>query len=150
MIYLTSSQILKAVKRSLENNIVPEVQTDYARVQLSSAILAIQEVISRFEDGDPCLKENGQIERSMVGLAEDVKDKFPMLSNRLKECLLEANSLSDPREKNRFLKEGLWGLLKSANGEEAKCILQCIHEYMKGTIVEEQKWLNPEAIASLH
>jgi len=150
MIYLTSSQILMAVKRSLEDSIFPELQTDYARVQLSSAILAIQEVISRLEHGDPCIDENGRIERSMAGLAENVKDEFPLLSTRLKDCIQKAANFVDPRGKNRFLKEGLWGLLKNAKSGEAKRILQVINEYMMGTIAEEQKWLNPEAIASLH
>lgn len=150
MFYLTSSQILMAVKRSLEDNIAPELQTDYAKIQLSSAILALQEVLYRFETGDPCIRENHRIEKSMNELSENIKDKFPFLSDKVKESLHQTIEFLDPREKNRFLKESLWSILKNAKKEEVKLILQVIKEYMSETIAEEQKWLNLDAIASLH
>ncbi|MEM3112380.1 MAG: hypothetical protein QXY90_05000 [Candidatus Anstonellales archaeon] len=139
-----------AVKRSLEDNIAPELQTDYAKIQLSSAILALQEVLYRLETGDPCIRENNRIEKSMNEVSENIKNKFPLLSDKIKETLRQSTCFLDPREKNCFLKESLWGILKDAKKEEGEWILRVIKEYMSETIVEEQKWLNVEAITSLH
>lgn len=150
MIYLTSDQILTAVQRALEDNIAPELQTNYARVQLSSAIIAIREVLSRLENGDPCIGENERIEKSMASLAESAKSEILSLSAQLRGCVREAAALGDPREKNRYLKEGLWKMLKDAKGAEAARILQLVSEYMMATNAEDQKWVSLEAIASLN
>jgi len=149
MMLMTSTQILDAVQRSLQENIGPELQTDYARVQLLAALVAIREIIDRLDHGDPCSNENSRLEGSMQHLAKGARSESPALAAKLEECLKDASALKDPRERNYALNEGLWRILRDAERDDAFRVLRLVSENIQATCAEDQRWVSPEAIASL-
>ena len=51
MILLESQQILAAVQRSLQIHILPQLEDDFARIQVSAALEALREVSDRMSEG---------------------------------------------------------------------------------------------------
>lgn len=149
MILMNNTQILSAVVKGLEQNIAPELKTDYAQVQLMAAVKAVQEVIHRLEQGDPCLAENERLEALMLGLADSLRDDSPDVASGLKAGIEAAASVEDPREKNRVLKEEVWGVIRDSDKADAQKVLAKVMENHMATIGEDAAWVCAEAVKQL-
>lgn len=149
VILMNSTQILAAVIRGLEENITPELQTNYAKVQVASAIKAIEEVIGRLERGDPCRAENERLAKMMEGLVQGLRQGSSEVAESLDLALSAVASEGDPREKNSKLKEALWDAVSRCDRDDALKILKPYLDNLLITIGEDATWVCPEAVYSL-
>jgi hypothetical protein len=149
MIVLDSVQILAAVSRSLETHVLPELEDDFARVQVQSALKALAEVRDRIENGDPCARSNDIIEAGVRELADGLRNDSPEFAAGLEAALAATPGGDEPRDRARQLGEALWQLVAANEGPAAAQLLALLSSEAIRTMAEDNAWMCPEAIASL-
>lgn len=150
MIVLDSVEILAAVRRSLETHVLPELSDDFARVQVQSALKALEELADRFENGDPCERSVAIIEAGVRELADDIRGESPSFAGRLDAALAGEPAGDKPRDRSRQLGEALWALVSENDDPAAAArLLSILQEEAIRTLGEDNRWMCLEAIASL-
>ena len=149
MILLDSTEILAAVRRSLEAHVLPELRDDFARVQVQSALKALAEVEDRLANGEPCKRMNHDIETRARELANSIRSESPAFARGLDEALAGAPEGGTSRDRARQLGEALWSLVSGSDDPAAARLLALLQEEALRTMSEDNAWMCPEAIASL-
>ena len=83
MIVLDSVQILAAVARALETHVLPELEDEFAAVQVHATLKALAEVSDRLQNGDPCQRMNERIEAGARGVAESIRAESPAYAEEI-------------------------------------------------------------------
>jgi hypothetical protein len=149
MLSLSSTQILAAVRRSLETHVLPEIGDDFARVQIAAALKALEEVGDRLENGDPCERANSRLEAGLREIAGGARDASPEFAAGL-EAILETPSRGDePRERARDLGEALVALLRTSDTPAKRQVLELLQGEVGRNAGEDLRWACPEALQSL-
>ena len=149
---LDSKQILDAVARSLETHVLPKLEDDFARVQIASALKALQEVGDRLEHGDPCDALNDRIEQGAREIADGARDSSPDFAARLLKALdgiADTKSTTSTRDRNRQLGEALWELVSKNDDPAAKQLLALLSQLALESANADNAYLCGEAIVSL-
>jgi len=149
MIVLDSVQILGAVRRSLENHVLPGLGDDFARVQVLVALKALAELSDRLENGDPCERSNRVIEAGVRELADSIRSESPAFAAGLDAALAGAPEGGTPRDRGRQLGEDLWVLVSKRDEPAAARLLALLQQEAIRTLGEDNAWMCIEAIASL-
>jgi hypothetical protein len=149
MIVLDSAQILAAIRRSLENHVLPELSDDFARVQVQSALKALEELSDRLVNGDPADRSVGIIEANVRELADSIRSESPDFARGLDQALAGAPDGGTSRDRARQLGEDLWSLVSGSDEPAAARLLTLLQEEALRTMSEDNAWMCPEAIASL-
>ena len=148
MILVETRDIVAAVRRSLEANVLPAVAEGFSRIQVIAAIRALDEVANRMDHGDPMVRVNERTEADLAVLAADLTETSPDLGRRIEALLAETADISDPRVRNRVLGEQLTELL--AGDDPATDRIRFVLEVESGrTSADDAPWMCPEAIESL-
>lgn len=148
MILVETRDIVAAVRRSLEVNVLPAVAEGFSRIQVIAAIRALDEVANRIDHGDPMVRVNERTEADLAVLAADLAETSPDLGRRIEALLAETADISDPRVRNRVLGEQLTELL--AGDDPATDRIRFVLEVESGrTSADDAPWMCPEAIESL-
>jgi hypothetical protein len=148
MRFLSSTQILAAVRRSLETHVLPEVSDDFARVQIAAALKALEEVGDRFENGDPCERSNARLEAGLREIARNARGASPDFAAGL-EAVLETPSSGEPRERARRLGEAIAAFLGRSDASATRQVLQFLHDEAAESTAEDTRWACHEALQSL-
>jgi hypothetical protein len=149
MIALDSVQILAAVRRSLNNHVLPQLSDDFARVQVQSALKALEEISDRLQNGDPADRSVGIIEAGVKNLADSVRSESPAFARGLDAALAAAPQGDTSRDRARQLGEALWSLVAESDDAAAARLLALLQQEALRTMHEDNAWMCPEAIASL-
>lgn len=149
MILLDSKQILDAVGRSLESHVLPQLEDDFARVQVLSALKALAEVAHRFESGDPCEAMNARIAEEVGAVAVRVRSESPSFADALETALDAAPGEASARERSRAVGEALWALIQRREHPACAEVLEVLREQAKLVVQGDGVWMCPEAIQSL-
>ncbi len=149
MIVLDSAQILTSVKLSLETHVLPELDDDFARVQVLAALKALAEVSDRLENGDPADRSNGIIEAGVRELADSIRSESPEFATKLLAALETRPEGDAPRDRSKQLGEALWSLYSENEGPAADRLLAILQAEALRTMSEDNAWICMEAIASL-
>jgi hypothetical protein len=149
MIVLDSPQLLSAVRRSLENHVLPTIDDEFARVQVVQALKALEEVGDRLENGDPCARSNENVEKSVRELADSLRSESPTFSASIDQALAEIAVDGDPRQRNRELGRVLWPLVTGGDEPGATRLLAILQAEAVRILGEDNRWLCPDAIVSL-
>ncbi len=148
MILVESREIVAAVRRSLEANVLPAMAEGFSRVQVIAAIRALDEVADRMDNGDPMVRVNERTEADLAVLAVDLAETSPDLSRQIEALLAETANISDPRMRNRVLGEHATEML--AGDDPAIGRIRFVLEVESGrTSADDAPWMCPEAIESL-
>ncbi|MDJ0015513.1 hypothetical protein [Rhodococcus erythropolis] len=67
MIWLTTDQLVETVRRSLLEQVLPVVEDEFVRVQVSAAAHALLEVADRLAGADPVATDSAAIEEVLRG-----------------------------------------------------------------------------------
>lgn len=148
MILVETKDIVAAVRRSLEANVLPAVAEGFPRIQVIAAIRALDEVADRMEHGDPLLRVNERTERDLGDLAAELAGSSPDLGRRIEAVLAEASDISDPRVRNILMGEHLTELLASDDPATTR-IRTVLETESARTSADDAPWMCPEAIESL-
>ena len=149
MMSLSSTQILAAVRRSLETHVMPEVSDDFALVQLAAAMKALEEVCDRLENGDPYERSNARLEAGLREIVAGVRDTSPEFAAELEAALDAPTRGDEPRDRARDLGEALIALL-GANDSPAKLqVLQLLQGEVGQNAGVDTRWVCVEALQSL-
>ena len=149
MILLDSQQILAAVQRSLRAHVLPELQDDFARVQVLAALRALDEINDRFEQGDPCERMTEATLRGAREIAKSVRDESPAFAEQLEAELAALPEGGNAREQQRALGEALWSLVSGNDDPAAARLLALLHDQAIASATADGVYICPEAIASL-
>lgn len=149
MILLESAQILAAVRRGLEAHVLPDVTNEFARLQVLSAMKALDEVHHRITEGDPCVESNRRLEAELAGLAESLHDTDAPACDALTTALTGLPDTAEPRERTRLLGERLTTLLGELTPPSRARVLGVLQAHALATVGEDSVWMCSEAIASL-
>lgn len=150
MILLDNQQILTAVQRSLETHILPMLDDDFAKVQVASAMKALQEVLDRLADGDPCDRMNADLVSGGRAIAAEHAESSPTFSRQLEQVLTALPETGEARDKNRALGEALWQLVEGENDDPAaKALLRLLYDQALAAYSADGRYISIEAIASL-
>ncbi|MBW2230660.1 MAG: hypothetical protein JRG92_09505 [Deltaproteobacteria bacterium] len=150
MILLDNHQILAAVQRSLQTHILPMLEDDFAKVQVASAMKALQEVCDRLADGDPCDRMNADLMAGARSIVVEHERGSPELCRRLEQLLSSMPENEDARDLNRALGEGLWQLVAAAHDDPAaKGLLKLLYDQALAVYSADGQYIAIEAIASL-
>jgi hypothetical protein len=149
MILLDSVEILGAVRRSLEAHVLPDLQDDFARVQVQSALKALAEIEDRIANGEPCVRSNRILEAGVRELAESVRSESAAFAAGLETALAAAPGDAAPRERARQLGEALWSLVSGSEEPAATRLMALLREEALRTANEDAVWMCPEAFSSL-
>jgi hypothetical protein len=137
------------VARSLEAHVLPKLDDDFARVQIASALKALQEVGDRLVHGDPCDALNDRIEQGAREIAEGARDGSPDFAARLLKALDGIAQDAGARERNRQMGEALWQLVSKNDDPAAKQLLALLSQLALESANADNAYLCGEAIASL-
>lgn len=146
---LDSKDILDAVSRSLQTHVLPKLDDEFARVQIASALKALQEVGDRLQDGDPCDALNDRIEQGAREIAEGANETSPEFSKRLIAALDGVASVEGTRQRNREMGEALWQLVSKNDDPAAKQLLALLSQLALESANADNRYMCGEAIASL-
>jgi hypothetical protein len=149
MILLDDVKILSAVQRSLDAHVLPQLQDDFARVQVTAAQKALQEVIDRLTEGDPLTRTNEALAAGARQIADECRANAPDFAAGIEAALLGSEEIEDPRERNRQVGEALWQLVSGNDSTQAKQLLKLIYDQAIQTLTADARYVSPEAIASL-
>jgi hypothetical protein len=149
MIVLDSAEILAAVRRSLETHVLPQLSDDFARVQVQAALKALAEVGDRFTNGDPCDRSLGIIEAGVRELVDSIRSESPDFAAELEAALAGTPAGDSSRDRARQLGEALWVLVSARDEPASERLLVLLQEEAVRTLLEDNVWMCPEAIASL-
>lgn len=148
MFVLDSEQILSAVRRSLTKHVLPELSDDFARVQVLQTLKSLEEVEERLSNGDPSERSNQIVESEVHALADSLRDEAPDFAAKL-DAALAAVPAGAPRARARGLGESLWPLVTSGEEPGASRLLAILQQEAIRILGEDNRWICPEAIASL-
>jgi len=149
MFVLDSVQILSVVRRSLANHVLPELNNDFARVQVLQTLKALEEVEDRLANGDPSARSNEVVESGVRELADSLRTESPEFAAKLDAALAAVPAEGAPRERSRRLGEALWPLVTSGHEPGASRLLELLQQEAVRILGEDNRWICPEAIASL-
>ncbi|MBW2444354.1 MAG: hypothetical protein JRG83_00370 [Deltaproteobacteria bacterium] len=149
MILLDTSETLAAVRRSLEAHVLPELEDDFARVQVLAALRALDELGHRIENGDPCDAMNRNIDASVRAVAEEARAEAPEFAANLNAALDVAPAAASPRERAREVGDALWRLVSDSEEPAAARVFEVLRDEAIRTTAEDREWMCDEAIASL-
>jgi hypothetical protein len=147
MIVLDSVQILAAVRRSLANHVLPQLSDDFARVQVQSALKALEEVSDRLQNGDPADRSIGIIEAGVQDLAGSVRSESPAFARGLDAALAAAPEDGTSRDRARQLGEALWSLVSDSEDPAAARLLALLQEEALRTMHEDNACFRMENVA---
>lgn len=137
MIWLSTVEIVEAVQRCLSEHVGPQCRDEYATVQLSAAVLALEEVANRLKVGDPVEDDNQRMrklaERFQLSVAGDV----------------EPRNVDDQRRLNVELRSALAAALSAGPPARRRQVLGDLVGVEKAIARADVQWICPEAIASL-
>ena len=149
MLVLDSVEILAAVRRSLEEHVLPELTGSFARVQVEAALKALAGVSDRLERGDSCDRVNARIEAGVREFAESIRAESPALAGSLDAVLAAASEIHVPRDRNRQLGEALWELFSNSGDPRVAGLREVFREQAVEIAREDGVWICEEAIRSL-
>jgi hypothetical protein len=149
MLLLESKQILESVSRSLVRHVLPKLEDDFARVQIASAVKALQEVVDRLDNGDPCESLNAAIESDARELASNIATDSPAFAQRLRKAVDSVAEIEVARDRNRVLGNALWELVAQSDDPAAPKLLDLLREHALASSSADNVYLCGEAIASL-
>lgn len=149
MVVLDSAEILAAVRRSLEEHVLPELTGSFARVQVEAALKALAEVSERLERGDPCDRVNARIEAGLREFAESIRAESPALAESLDAVLAAAPETHEPRDRAAQLGEALWETFSNSDDSRVAGLRELFREQAVQIAREDGVWICEEAIRSL-
>lgn len=148
MILLDSDQILAAIGRSLSTHVLPALTDDYARLQVTAALTALDEVRHRLANGDPYEAVNAELRDRLTAFADEVRASAPQAAERVDAARGQLDHDGDARERYRLLAEALTELLASDDPALAG-LRGVIEAQTMHTASEDGKWISWPAIESL-
>lgn len=149
MILLDNEQILSAIRRSLEEHVLPQIDDEFARIQVMAATLALDEVVDRMRNGDPYERLNPRLEGRLAELCDDLDPATDDgLSGALRRALEEVAGVEDPRRRHAVLATTLEALVVGEDPGRAR-LRQIVQEEAGRVASEDAVWLCGPAIESL-
>ncbi len=149
MILLDNDQILSAIRRSLEQHVLPQIDDEFARIQVVAATLALDEVVDRLRNGDPYERLNPRLEGRLAELCDDLDPALDDgLADVLRRALDEAAQVEDPRRRHATLATSLESLVVGEDPGRAR-LRQIVQEEAGRVAAEDAVWLCGPAIESL-
>jgi len=149
MILLDTSETLAAVQRALEAHVLPELEDDFARVQVQAALRALAELQHRIEHGDPCDTMNRNIDAGVRAIADDVRDESPEFAAGLLSALDAAPADATARARACAVGNALWERIAASDGPGAARVFEVLRSEAIRTAAEDRDWMCLEAIVSL-
>ena len=149
MINLDSVQILTAVQRALETHVLPELQHEFASVQVYASLKALAEVIDRLQDVDPCERMNDRVETGAREVAESIRAESPTRAEEIDAALAARPESDEPRDRARQLGEALWSLISEGQDPAAEKLLDVLRQNALQSAGEDAIWICGESIHSL-
>jgi HAMP domain-containing protein len=146
---LDSAEILAAVRRSLEEHVLPELTGSFARVQVEAVLNALAEVGDRLERGDPCARVNARIEAGVREFAESIRAESPALAESLDTVLAAAPETGAPRDWSGQLGEALWEVFSNSDDPRVAGLREVFRGQAVEIAREDGVWICEEAIRSL-
>lgn len=144
MILLSTVDLVRAVRASLEAHVAPALGSEFASVQLAAALIALAEVEARVEGADPCAVEGARLLDGLRGIAAGSTD-----AGWLAEELAAVESVADHRERDRRLRQIVADLALGDDGALADGALALLTDNGMKTAAEDGVWVCKEAVASL-
>jgi hypothetical protein len=149
MIVLDSVQILAAVARALETHVLPELEDEFAAVQIHATLKALAEVSDRLQNGDPCQRMNERVEAGARGVAESIRAESPAYAGEIEAVLAARPESDEPRDRARQLGEDLWTLVSQRDDPGAAKLLEVLQQNVLQTAGDDAIWICGESIHSL-
>jgi hypothetical protein len=149
MFVLDSVQILAAVRRSLTNHVLPALEDDFARVQIVQTLKALEEVEDRLVNGDPSARSNEVVAAGVLALADSLRSESPEFAGQLDAVMAAVPADAEPRELSRRMGEALWPLVTSGEEPGSTQLLALLQQEAIRILGEDNRWICPDAIASL-
>jgi hypothetical protein len=152
MILLDNDQTLSAVRRSLEEHVLPRLTDEFARIQVVAAVLALDEVVDRLRNGDPYERLTPRLEERLDALRSELAgsgaDADAALAVDLADMLEAAGRIDDPRQRHMALVSRLDVVVVGEGGGFDR-LRQIVQEEAGRTASEDSRWLCGAAIESL-
>jgi hypothetical protein len=149
MFVLDSVQILAAVRRSLTKHVLPALDDDFARVQIVQTLKALEEVEDRLLNGDPSARSNEVVASGVRELADSLRDESPEFADKLDAAMAVIPAEGEARERARRIGEALWPLVTSGDDPGSAQLLELLQQEAVRILGEDNRWICPDAIASL-
>jgi hypothetical protein len=149
MFVLDSVQILAAVRRSLTNHVLPALEDDFARVQIVQTLKALEEIEDRLVNGDPSARSNEVVAAGVLALADSLRSESPEFAGQLDAVMAAVPADGEPRERSRRMGEALWPLVTSGEEPGSTQLLALLQQEAIRILGEDNRWICPDAIASL-
>ena len=153
MILLDNDQILSAIRRSLDEHVLPLIDDEFARIQVTAATLALDEVVDRLRRGDPFARLNPRFEGRLAVLSADLDasgepPEDAVLGRALRQALDSIEAVDDARERHAAL-AALLDPLVVGDGPGRARLRQIIQEEAGLVAAEDSVWMCGPAIESL-
>lgn len=148
MILLESAEILAAVRRSLEAHVLTVLDDDFARLQVMSAIKAIDDVVDRLERGSPITRSGERVARGLSEVAASVAEDHAEAASALRDLAGSSMSADSGRGALDELFAGAFGVAQSYP-DVRDAILRVFDQESSLTTMEDNQWMCREAIESL-
>ena len=136
MIWLTNQEILRAVRHSLLDHVLPGVSEEYARVQVHAAAVALEEVVTRLASGDPVAEENLRIAALLQGAGVNTPAERGQASE-------------EQRAYNAAARTAFSDALAAADDHGTDELLAGWAAIERETAKADARWISGEALASL-
>ena len=149
MFVLDSVQILAAVRRSLTNHVLPALHDDFARVQIVQTLKALEEVEDRLGNGDPSVRSNEIVASGVREIADSLRAESPEFAEKLDAAMAAVPADAEARERSRRMGEALWPLVTSGDEPGSTRLLELLQQEAIRILGEDNRWICPDAIASL-
>jgi hypothetical protein len=149
MFVLDSVQILAVVRRSLTKHVLPALDDDFARVQILQTLKALEEVEGRLVNGDPSTRSNEIVASGVRELADSLRTESPEFAVKLDAAMATVPVDGEARERARRIGEALWPLVTSGDEPGSARLLEVLQQEAVRILGEDNRWICPEAIASL-
>lgn len=149
MIFLTTAEIVAAVRHSLADHVAAEMQTDFGRVQVAAALVALGEVEARLGGADPCAAESSRLTEGLRRLAGEIANELPAVAPAIEAAVRAAEAVTDLRERDRSLREELCRLVLDGDRRVVEHALKLAAENGAATAADDAAWVCREALTSL-
>jgi hypothetical protein len=150
MILLDSTQILSAVRRSLQTHVLPMLDDEFARIQIAASLKALEEVGDRLQNGDPCDRMNSDLVAGARAISAEYAESSPSFCARLRAALDSVPDDAGARDRNRALGEALWQLVEAGDGDPAaRAVLRLLYDQALAAYSADGQYISIEAIVSL-
>ncbi len=155
MIRLDSVQTLAAVRRSLQLNVLPALDDEFARLQVLAALKALEDVGDRLERGDPLERSSQRLRDGLVAIAAEARAAAGAGEGAgagagvedVEALVARADAETDARARAHVLRTGASALL--GTGPLAAQVLALCNQEASVVSMEEAPWMCAEAIESL-